>query len=243
VAVEWGGETMISALMRRAAPAAGALLLVAISAPGYAQQTPYKSLVARAPDGVSIAVSGSFSSSSTSGSASCSSASSFSSSSKSSNSLPIPHPPLTHQRRIGAIRRARKSCSSMASRKPRCREQADFDFVFAGRQQLLVAGHEDDVLGKWEIVGAQNTSKYDPVSNRCYGRIYQHITKPNYHFDKEYDQLYDLQIDDLLASAWIENAKRNGMLRVKPNTGRERQTRQGTPFEAAPTTGESFATM
>jgi non-heme chloroperoxidase len=27
-----------------------------ISAPGYAQQTPYKSLVARAPDGVSIAV-------------------------------------------------------------------------------------------------------------------------------------------------------------------------------------------
>ena len=30
--------------------------MVAISAPGYAQQTPYKSLVARAPDGVSIAV-------------------------------------------------------------------------------------------------------------------------------------------------------------------------------------------
>jgi non-heme chloroperoxidase len=29
--------------------------MVAISAPGYAQQTPYKSLVARAPDGVSIA--------------------------------------------------------------------------------------------------------------------------------------------------------------------------------------------
>jgi non-heme chloroperoxidase len=48
---------MMSALMRRLVPAAGAtLLLVAISAPGFAQDKKYKSITARAPDGVSIAV-------------------------------------------------------------------------------------------------------------------------------------------------------------------------------------------
>jgi pimeloyl-ACP methyl ester carboxylesterase len=47
---------MISALMRRLVPAAGALLLVAISTPGYAQQMGYKPLIARTPDGVSISV-------------------------------------------------------------------------------------------------------------------------------------------------------------------------------------------
>ena len=65
-------------------------------------------------------------------------------------------------------------------------------------------------MGRWEFVGAWNTSKYDPTSNRCYGRFYQHIKKQQYHFDKEHDQLYDLQTDDLLASAFIENGKKRG---------------------------------
>jgi len=63
---------------------------------------------------------------------------------------------------------------------------------------------------KWEIVGAWNTSKYDPTSNRCYGRFYQHITKQKYHFDHESDQIYDLQTDDLLAWSRIENGKKSG---------------------------------
>ena len=63
---------------------------------------------------------------------------------------------------------------------------------------------------KWEIVVAWNTSKYDPTSNRCYGRIYEHITKQQYRLDHESDQLFDLQIDDLLASAMIENGKSTG---------------------------------
>ena len=63
---------------------------------------------------------------------------------------------------------------------------------------------------KWEIVGAWNTSKYDPMSNRCYGRIYEHIVKPSYRLDHESDAVYDLQTDDLLVAAMIENGKKNG---------------------------------
>jgi hypothetical protein len=65
---------------------------------------------------------------------------------------------------------------------------------------------------KWEIVGAWNTSKYDPTSNRCYGRFYQHITKQKYHFDREIDEIYDLQTDDLLAWTRIENGKKSGTI-------------------------------
>jgi hypothetical protein len=65
---------------------------------------------------------------------------------------------------------------------------------------------------KWEIVTAWNTSKYDPISNRCYGRIYSHITKQNYRLDHENDLLFDLQIDDLLAAATIENGKKHGQI-------------------------------
>jgi non-heme chloroperoxidase len=55
----WGAadqeeETMILALMRCLVPVAIALLLVPISAPGYAQDVKYKSLAVRTPDGVSI---------------------------------------------------------------------------------------------------------------------------------------------------------------------------------------------
>jgi hypothetical protein len=64
---------------------------------------------------------------------------------------------------------------------------------------------------KWEIVTAWNTSKYDPISNRCYGRIYEHITKPSYRLDHEHDEVFDLQTDDLLAAANTENGKRLGV--------------------------------
>ena len=63
---------------------------------------------------------------------------------------------------------------------------------------------------KWEIVQAWNTSKYDPTSNRCYGRIYEHIAKQQYRLDRETDQFFDLQVDDLLAFATIENGKKHG---------------------------------
>ncbi len=65
---------------------------------------------------------------------------------------------------------------------------------------------------QWEFVMAWNTSKYDPTNNRCYGRLYQHIRKQKYRLEHETDQLFDLQTDDLLASAMIQNAKKNGSI-------------------------------
>ena len=69
---------------------------------------------------------------------------------------------------------------------------------------------EANSMMKWEIVIAWNTSKYDPTNNRCYGRIYEHIVKNSHRLDHETDQVYDLQIDDLLAAAKIENGKKSG---------------------------------
>jgi hypothetical protein len=69
---------------------------------------------------------------------------------------------------------------------------------------------DTNTMLKWEIVTAWNTSKYDPTSNRCYGRSYQHIVKPSYRLDHESDQVFDLQTDDLLAAAMIENGKKHG---------------------------------
>jgi hypothetical protein len=49
-------QTMMSAFLRRFVPWTGAtLLLVAISAPGLAQEKKYKPFVVTAPDGVTIA--------------------------------------------------------------------------------------------------------------------------------------------------------------------------------------------
>jgi len=70
---------------------------------------------------------------------------------------------------------------------------------------------DTNTMLKWEIVAAWNTSRYDPTSNRCYGRSYQHIVKPSYRLDHENDQVFDLQTDDLLAAAMIENGKSMGI--------------------------------
>jgi hypothetical protein len=64
---------------------------------------------------------------------------------------------------------------------------------------------------KLEIVAARNTSKYDPISNRCYGRFYGHTKNANL-YDIETDQVYDLQTDDLLANAEIKNGKKHGSI-------------------------------
>jgi hypothetical protein len=69
---------------------------------------------------------------------------------------------------------------------------------------------ESNRLLQWELVSAWNTSKYDPTNNRCYGRIYQHITKKFLRLDHEADQLFDLQTDELLADAMRAEDKRNG---------------------------------
>jgi hypothetical protein len=69
---------------------------------------------------------------------------------------------------------------------------------------------ESNTMLKWQIVLASNSSKYDPMNNRCYGRIYEHIVKPSNRLDHESDQVFDLQTDDLLAAAMIEEGKKHG---------------------------------
>jgi hypothetical protein len=56
-----------------------------------------------------------------------------------------------------------------------------------------------------EVVASWASSKYDAKNNRCYVRIYKH-TRRKSQFDYEVHQVYDAQVDDLLASAVINNA-------------------------------------
>ena len=64
----------------------------------------------------------------------------------------------------------------------------------------------------WAIVAARNSSKYDAIGNRCYGRIYQHLTKGNAQDDFEGDAVLDLQTGDLLATGSIEKGEKHGSI-------------------------------
>ena len=64
---------------------------------------------------------------------------------------------------------------------------------------------------KWEILNSWHASKYDAKSNRCYVRVYGHM---RHHPSVEHviDQVYDAQVDDILASATILSGKKNGQI-------------------------------
>jgi hypothetical protein len=64
-----------------------------------------------------------------------------------------------------------------------------------------------------EVVVSWSSSKYDAKNNRCYVRIYQH-TRRKSQVDYEVHQVYDAQVDDLLASAVINNGtgKKHGAI-------------------------------
>lgn len=53
-------------------------------------------------------------------------------------------------------------------------------------------------------------SKYEPVNSRCYADVYYHMRSPK--LDVEHRQVYDLQIDELLAFTKVENGKKVGMV-------------------------------
>src|SRR5260370_31561467 len=59
-----------------------------------------------------------------------------------------------------------------------------------------------------ETLGSWHSSKYDAKNNRCYVRIYQHWRSKT--VESETHQVYDAQIDDLLANARILNGKKSG---------------------------------
>jgi hypothetical protein len=83
----------------------------------------------------------------------------------------------------------------------RCKQMAD------QKANDLAAGN---ALLKWEIVQSSGSSRYDAINNRCYIHIYHHIRKPGY--EKVVRQLFDAQVDDLLADASIENGKKSGVI-------------------------------
>jgi acyl-CoA hydrolase len=61
-----------------------------------------------------------------------------------------------------------------------------------------------------EVVHSHFSSKYDAANNRCYVEVYIHTRTKQ--FDVEHRQIYDAQVDDLLAFAKIENGKKVGMV-------------------------------
>jgi hypothetical protein len=63
---------------------------------------------------------------------------------------------------------------------------------------------------RWEVLQSSGSSRYDATNNRCYVLIYHHIRKPG--FENVVRQLFDAQVDDLLASADIRNGKKNGVI-------------------------------
>jgi hypothetical protein len=83
----------------------------------------------------------------------------------------------------------------------RCKQMADLkaDALAAGNAAL-----------KWEVLESWGSSKYDATNNRCYILIYHHIRKPG--FENVVRQMYDAQVDDLLAFADIRNGKKTGVI-------------------------------
>jgi hypothetical protein len=62
-----------------------------------------------------------------------------------------------------------------------------------------------------EVLGSWSSSKYEATNNRCYVRIYKH-TRRKSQFDYEVHQVYDAQVEDLLAHAEMKNGKKFGMI-------------------------------
>jgi hypothetical protein len=70
-------------------------------------------------------------------------------------------------------------------------------------------------------IHAHYNSKYDPINNRCYAEVF--IQMRTQEFEMEVRQIYDVQVDDLLAFAQIQDGKKSGMVfdhQYRPTTDR-----------------------
>jgi hypothetical protein len=59
-------------------------------------------------------------------------------------------------------------------------------------------------------IHAHYNSKYDLINNRCYADAF--IQMRTEKFEIEYRQIYDVEVDDLLAFAQIQDGKKSGMV-------------------------------
>lgn len=90
---------------------------------------------------------------------------------------------------------------------------------------------EIDAALRWEVVQSSGSSKYDATNNRCYIHIYHHIRKSG--FEKVVRQMYDAQVDDLLAHAGIENSKKFGAIWDESYKGQRYFKDDDASYEAA----------
>jgi len=102
----------------------------------------------------------------------------------------------------------------------RCKQMADEKFQsLRGRPMTVQEGasigwspREVQSLNRNlpQEINAHYNSKYDPINNLCYAEAL--IQMRTQEFEIEYRQIYDVQADDLLAFAQIQDKKKSGMV-------------------------------
>jgi hypothetical protein len=85
-----------------------------------------------------------------------------------------------------------------------------------------------------EVLGSSHSSKYDAINNRCYVRIYTHTQRKS-QYDYEVQQVYDAQLDNLLARAEIINGKKHGSISDESYKGQRSFKDGDAAWEAAVT--------
>ena len=63
-----------------------------------------------------------------------------------------------------------------------------------------------------EVISTFSSSRYDPRSNRCFGDFQHRMRTPSLGLDQETRVLFDMQIDDVIASWQIVNGKKLGVV-------------------------------
>ncbi len=87
------------------------------------------------------------------------------------------------------------------------------DGAIFGMSADAVAASNRNREAAQEIILLSHSSKYDAKNNRCYVDIFKHWKFGSHkENDMQYRQIYDVQTDDLLAFAQIENGKKVGMV-------------------------------
>ena len=102
----------------------------------------------------------------------------------------------------------RARCEALADGK--ARELATHVLSVADGASFGMSVAAVDALNKSqsEMLGSSHSSKYDPPSNRCYVRLYEH--KRNGQFETEHHGIYDARTGDLIAFARRVNGKETG---------------------------------
>jgi hypothetical protein len=77
-------------------------------------------------------------------------------------------------------------------------------------------------LGEFEgkLISSTYSSRYDPKTNRCYGAFSTHTRNMKDKRDVVFRSLYDMQVDELMATWEDDNGQKSGMVIDKYNHGK-----------------------